>query len=101
MGFFKNNFEQVVNDESVLVKRAENEVSILKASLEKRKWVKIWDSLCHSELSKAPITEQMSEDVRENFRNLAIEIKKVLLTEKKGMEQGLAEDIDLYLDKVL
>ena len=106
MGLFGNKFEQSSADEGALIKRAESEIGILSAELEKKDWTEVWDSLCHTELNSPSITAKMSPEAIEKFKNVIVKAKEVFEAEKENVgkdslpDKDLVNDIRQALDKI-
>ncbi|HZJ41919.1 MAG TPA: hypothetical protein VFD51_02800 [Patescibacteria group bacterium] len=98
MGIFGNKFEQPLSDEKKYIERAENEINILATEFEKRDWTEVWDSLCHNGLTDSKITEKMSDEAKEKFKNVINDIKEVFVAEKDEMKKDSLPDKDLVSD---
>jgi len=100
MGLFGRKIEQSSTDESASIKRAEEEVEILVAELQSKNWVEIWDSLCFTGLNCPSITEKMSTEAKEQFKNAINIAKDTFAADKANIREDLVEDIQKVLDKI-
>jgi hypothetical protein len=99
MGLF-NKFEKPADNNETMVKRAESEVDILSAELQKKDWVEIWNSLCCSELNSPAIVEKMSSEAQEKFKQAIIEAKNLFETDKVNIREDLVAPIQEFLEKM-
>lgn len=90
-------------DKEKLILKAEKRVEDLEFNFEKLNWIEVYNDLRFSELRDESIREKMSDEYKERFKLVILDIKKLFKARKtlRGKKLGIRNGLEYEIDRAL